>query len=270
VFSTIATVAKPPFMFEVFSSGDGAAIPLGFTGFSPTVGWAGIGLFVVGVLMIAYAEGPGLALIESITQCFGHVVSYTRIAAVLLAKAGMALAVNLLVFGAYQEGGEFHLIFFEGMPADESLVIFSGLITSSDPVMLIVGGIFGILLLVLGHMLVLVLESRLPACRPCAWSTSSSSASSTRAAASPTTPSGTSGSTPPRTERVPSAPFPFDCTPELRWRSGLVTAVFFTRSGEQKRRIRPAAICFEKLYEYATATYACSESYPDYINHDWN
>jgi V/A-type H+-transporting ATPase subunit I len=69
----------------------------------------------------------------------------------------MALAVNLLVFGAYQEGGEFHLIFFEGMPADESLVIFSGLITSSDPVMLIVGGIFGILLLVLGHMLVLVL-----------------------------------------------------------------------------------------------------------------
>jgi len=157
VFSTMATVAKPPFMFEVFSSGEGAAIPLGFTGFSPTVGWIGIGMFVVGVLMIAYAEGPGLALIESITQCFGHVVSYTRIAAVLLAKAGMALAVNLLVFGAYQHNGEFHLIFFNGMPEDPSWVIFSGLLNSSDPVMLIVGGIFGIILLVLGHLLVLVL-----------------------------------------------------------------------------------------------------------------
>jgi len=65
-------------------------------------------------------------------------------------------------------------------------------------------------------------------------------------------------------------PFPSDPTPELRSSSGIVTAAFFTVSSEQKRRIRPAAICFEKLYEYATATYACSESYPDYINHDWN
>ncbi|WP_254536559.1 V-type ATP synthase subunit I [Halomarina litorea] len=161
VFSTSASAAKPPFMFTVFGSGEKAALPLGFTGFSPTVGLAGLAAFAIGLALVIYAEG-GIGLIESITQGFGHVVSYTRLAAVLLAKAGMALAVNLLVFGAYAHDGEFHLIFFsdpeEVQAAQEAgEVIFSGLFNGEGAVMLVLGIIFGIVVLVLGHLLVLVL-----------------------------------------------------------------------------------------------------------------
>ncbi len=161
VFSTMAESAKPPFMFTVFGSGEKTALPLGFTGFSPTVGLAGLAVAAIGLAMVIYAEG-GIGLIESITQGFGHVVSYTRIAAVLLAKAGMALAVNLLVFGAYAHDGEFHLIFFstpeEVQAAQEAgEVIFSGLFNGEGAVMLVLGLIFGVVVLVLGHLLVLVL-----------------------------------------------------------------------------------------------------------------
>ena len=145
---------KPGFMFTVFDSGAKTALPLGFSGFSETVGLVALGFFFVGLALAIYAEG-GIALIESVTQAFGHVVSYTRIAAVLLAKAGMALAVNLLVFGAYQEGGEFHLIFFsDGVHGD---VLFQGLLNLDGPVGLVFGLVFGIIVLLLGHLLVLVL-----------------------------------------------------------------------------------------------------------------
>ena len=152
---------KPAFMFTVFDHGDHAALPLGFSGFSPEVGMAGLAMFVVGLVLVIYAEG-GIGLIESITQGFGHVVSYTRLAAVLLAKAGMALAVNLLVFGAYSHEGEFHLIFFSDPAAVEEAraageVIFSGLLNGQGPVMLLLGFIFGLIILVLGHLLVLIL-----------------------------------------------------------------------------------------------------------------
>ncbi|MFC5971512.1 V-type ATP synthase subunit I [Halomarina salina] len=183
VFSKTALAAKPPFMFSVFARegmtnpatgetiSEGVAIPLGFNGF-PAIDLftiPGIGIVVdlmlvvtlVGLALVVYAEG-GIGLIESITQAFGHVVSYTRLAAVLLAKAGMALAVNLLVFGAYSHDGEFHLIFFseaaevaEAQEAGE--VIFSGLFNGEGAVMLLLGFIFGVIILVLGHALVLVL-----------------------------------------------------------------------------------------------------------------
>jgi V/A-type H+-transporting ATPase subunit I len=166
VFSTQYPGPKPDFMFTVFDTGEKTALPLGFSGFPPVELFTipvvdqalslWVAIFFVGLGLALYAEG-GIALIESITQAFGHVVSYTRIAAVLLAKAGMALAVNLLVFGAYAEGGEFHFIFFEGMPADESLVIFSGLFNLEGAVGLVFGVVFGLLVIVLGHLLVLVL-----------------------------------------------------------------------------------------------------------------
>jgi len=161
VFSTIASSAKPEFMFKVLSSGEAAALPLGYAGFSPTVGWAGLAVAAVGFVLAFRAEGA-IVIVESITQAFGHVISYTRLAAVLLAKAGMALAVNLLTFGAYAHDGEFHLIFFAspGEVAEaqaEGWVIFNGLFNAEGAVMLVLGGLFGLVVLVLGHMLVLVL-----------------------------------------------------------------------------------------------------------------
>ncbi|QGN05897.1 V-type ATP synthase subunit I [Halorhabdus sp. CBA1104] len=156
VFSTEARGPKPDFMFTVFSSGEAAALPLGFTGFSPTVGTAGLVMTGVGLALAIYAEG-GIALVESITQAFGHVVSYTRLAAVLLAKAGMALVVNLLVFGATLHGGEFHFIFFMESAPNPEYVVFSGLVNGSGPVMLVLGWLAGIIVLVLGHLVVLLL-----------------------------------------------------------------------------------------------------------------
>jgi V/A-type H+-transporting ATPase subunit I len=156
IFSTTAASAKPEFMFTVLDSGEKAALPLGFAGFPPTVGWAGLAVAAVGLGLALYAEG-GIVLIESVTEAFGHVVSYTRIAAVLLAKAGMALAVNLLVFGATLHEGEFHLIFFMSEAPNPEEVVFAGLLNGEGIAALIGGLIAGLVVLVLGHLLVLVL-----------------------------------------------------------------------------------------------------------------
>jgi len=86
-----------------------------------------------------------------------NVLSYTRLAAVLLAKAGMAFVVNLLFFGAYQHAGEFHYLYFSHTTVEEARaageLLFPGLAN--------VGGIPGVLgglvILVLGHALVLAL-----------------------------------------------------------------------------------------------------------------
>ena len=177
VFTRTAVSAKPPFMWEVFATKgatnpvtgqtiENVAIPLGFQGF-PFVELftiPGLGLvmdptlllLVLGIVLVAVAEGA-IGIIESITETFGHVVSYTRIAAVLLAKAGMALAVNLLVFGATLHDGEFHFIFFMNEAPVPDEVVFSGLVNGEGAVALVVGALAGIVVLVLGHLLVLVL-----------------------------------------------------------------------------------------------------------------
>jgi len=171
VFSLSALGPKPDFMWSVFAREgmtnpatgeviETVALPLGFNGF-PVIDLVGpvslqAAIVLVGLVLVLYAEGA-LGLIESITQAFGHVVSYTRIAAVVLAKAGMALVVNLLVFGATLHDGEFHFIFFmsESPPAEE--VVFAGLVNGEGAAALVLGGLAGILILVIGHLLVLVL-----------------------------------------------------------------------------------------------------------------
>ncbi|MEF8907637.1 MAG: V-type ATP synthase subunit I [Haloarculaceae archaeon] len=177
VFTRTAVDAKPNFMWEVFAT-EGAtnpvtgevienvALPLGFKGF-PFIELftvPGLGLvvdptllaLVVGIVLVAVAEGA-IGIIESVTETFGHVVSYTRIAAVLLAKAGMALAVNLLVFGATLHEGEFHFIFFmEEAPVPEE-VVFAGMVNGESPVLLLAGALAGVVVLLLGHLVVLVL-----------------------------------------------------------------------------------------------------------------
>jgi V/A-type H+-transporting ATPase subunit I len=181
VFTRTAMGPKPNFIYSVFGAEgmtnpatgeaiENVALPLGFNGFPvvelftvPVVGTVSLQLLaiIVGLAMVIWVEG-GIGLIESITQAFGHVVSYTRIAAVLLAKAGMALAVNLLVFGAYLHDGEFHLVYFaeasavaDAEAANE--VIFGGLVNMEGPGMFILGLLFGVVVLVLGHVLVLIL-----------------------------------------------------------------------------------------------------------------
>ena len=152
---------KPELMFVAF---DGQPFALGFAGFSPTVGWAGLGVgLVVGLGLVIVNEvnhfgGIGILVgfLEGLLRAaFVNPLSYTRLAAEVLAEVGLAFAVNLLVFGAYEHNGEFHLLFTHGPGYVETLsgeasLMFGGLIHMG-----IAGAAFGMVLLVVGHLLVL-------------------------------------------------------------------------------------------------------------------
>jgi V/A-type H+-transporting ATPase subunit I len=172
VLSRAAVGNKPPFLFTVLDgsgaapeAGGGlhAAYELGFNGFSAGVGWAALGLFGLGILLIILSGEVG----EAIEAIFGQVLinglSYTRLTAVLLAKAGMAFAVNLLFFGVYvtDEGpeAEFHFA-LDHMPEVGTMshghevteILFGGLVHSGPAAVVV-----GLLVLVFGHLLVLAL-----------------------------------------------------------------------------------------------------------------
>jgi V/A-type H+-transporting ATPase subunit I len=168
VFSTAAVGKKPAFMFSVFGA-EGAvnprtgetiaaqavAYPLGFTGFPELVGLAGLAVTAVGLVLLLAGEGI-IGLLESLNVLV-NVLSYARIPAVLLAKAGMAFVVNLLFFGAYVHHGEFHFLTGDapGAIVEEfgtEALMFPGLIHLG-----IAGVLFGIVVFVLGHLLVLAL-----------------------------------------------------------------------------------------------------------------
>lgn len=151
--------AAPTFLVGSGSVFNGHPVPLGFTVLPTMVGYLGIGAFVLGVILVAKA---GVAeFVEAVfLQVFANVLSYTRIAAVLLAKAGMAFVVNLLVFGAYSHHGEYHFIFFSEkslseIPADQ--VMFAGLVNGSGAVDILIGALAGLVILFIGHLLVLAL-----------------------------------------------------------------------------------------------------------------
>ncbi len=128
---------RPPFLYEVAQ-------------FSPTVGMAALVVALVGLVLLTIGEGA-VGFVESPTYALVHTVSYTRIAAVLLAKAGMAYVVNLLVFGAYHHHGATHFALGGHFP-QAAEVLFPGLLWQGP-----VGVIGGILVLLLGHALVLAL-----------------------------------------------------------------------------------------------------------------
>ncbi|WP_336036036.1 V-type ATP synthase subunit I [Halobacterium yunchengense] len=133
--------------------------------FSPTVGMAALVVALAGLVLLVIGEGA-VGLVESPTYALVHTVSYTRIAAVLLAKGAMAYVVNLLVFGAYETtiepGSEaFFFGLFElpvgahevhfmlnGVPHGE--VLFPGLLWQGPA-----GILGGIVVLIAGHALVL-------------------------------------------------------------------------------------------------------------------
>jgi len=174
VFSAWLAGSKPAFLFAVFAE-EGATNPatgeaihshevaysLGFAGFTEIVGIASVALFVLGFLMLTFYEpAEGVEFLNALV----NVLSYTRIAAVLLAKAGMAFVVNLLVFGVWTEEtghGEAWHFGLDGMPASAGVeyhghevadILFGGVIHSGPA-----GLVAGILILVVGHLLVLVL-----------------------------------------------------------------------------------------------------------------
>jgi V/A-type H+-transporting ATPase subunit I len=157
VFSEHLVGQKPEFIV-----GDASALEhfFGFTGLPEVVGLVGLGGFAVGIGLALIGEG-GLALIETVTVTLANTLSYLRLVAVLLAKAGMAFVVNLLVFGAYSEtksqnGEEVEKIIFNLPTEDVSGLSqeFVGL-AHIDPVF--VGIPAALLIFVFGHILVLLL-----------------------------------------------------------------------------------------------------------------
>ncbi|WP_458207309.1 V-type ATP synthase subunit I [Haladaptatus sp. NG-SE-30] len=133
---------------------------LGFTGFPEPVGLLGLGLFAIGLVLLVVGEP--IEAVEFLNVLV-NVLSYTRLAAVLLAKAGMAFVVNLLFFGVYVTGhggeetwhfGTSHMPHVGDMAHGHEVVsiMFPGLVHSS-----IAGLVGGLLILVIGHALVLAL-----------------------------------------------------------------------------------------------------------------
>ena len=153
---------KPDLIYRVFDTGPEAAISLGFGGVPglfdvgvPGVGTVpfmelvGVGLAVVGLTLLAI--GPTHELVEA-HQVLAHTLSYLRIAAVLLAKAGMAFAVNLLFFGAYEDSEGFHFLLTKAKAPEGAELMFPGLMHGGAGALLA-----GVLVLVVGHLVVLVL-----------------------------------------------------------------------------------------------------------------
>ena len=109
IFSKTFTGAKPDFLVgpDAALASHDYVFNIGFTGFPATIGWIGVGAFVAGLVLLAI--GPTHELVEGLVPLV-HVLSYTRLMAVLLSKAGMALAANLLYFGAYEDKEGFHFL----------------------------------------------------------------------------------------------------------------------------------------------------------------
>ncbi|WP_226039530.1 V-type ATP synthase subunit I [Natrinema sp. DC36] len=169
IFSAQAEGSKPDFLFTTFAS-DGP-FPIGFTGFPmwslftfpeaiPLLGGfpltAPLLVFLIGFVMLGVSEP--VELVESLDVVV-NVFSYTRMGAVLLAKAGMAFVVNLLFFGAYEDpDGEFHFLrnhepsYVAEHYGEGADVVFGGLMHSGTAALL-----GGLVILVLGHIVVLVL-----------------------------------------------------------------------------------------------------------------
>ncbi len=165
VFSDFPAGSKPAFLIGSEAVFNGNPFYLGFAGFPAEVGIAGLVLFAIGLALIATADFA--EFVEAVfLQVFVNGLSYTRLAAVLLAKAGMAFVVNLLFFGVYivetSSGPAWHFG-INHSPAymleqgtyhghEVTSVMFPGLMHSG-----IAGVVGGLLVLVLGHALVLIL-----------------------------------------------------------------------------------------------------------------
>ncbi|WP_255193532.1 V-type ATP synthase subunit I [Natronobeatus ordinarius] len=160
IFSLHLVEEKPGFLV---GAGEEAILYqfMGFAGLPEVVGQVGLVMVLVGAILVGVGEGIA-GIFEIPAWAFGHVLSYLRMVAVLLAKGGMAFAVNLLVFGAYDTPEGYTYFNLPGIPIEtisgyeyEALEPgFAGLV-HIDP--LIVTIPIAILVFVLGHILVLLL-----------------------------------------------------------------------------------------------------------------
>ncbi|MFC6837184.1 V-type ATP synthase subunit I [Halomarina ordinaria] len=157
IFSYALEGTSPEFMVGPESVFNGNPMALGFSGFPELVGWGGLAAFFVGVVLLAL--GDRIEVVEALNVLV-NALSYTRLAAVLLAKAGMAFVINLLAFGAYEDsGGEWHFIFPNyslEYASEHGEIVFTGLMNGTG-VEFVLGAIVGIVILLVGHALVLVL-----------------------------------------------------------------------------------------------------------------
>jgi V/A-type H+-transporting ATPase subunit I len=166
IFSQHLPGPKPDFLFESFSILTFGAVS--FAGFPAAVGIGGVAAAGLGVVLLAIGEPPELA---EVLSPIVNVISYARIMAVLLAKGGMALAVNLLAFGAYIDGsgeGSFYFIFtpeYLSYVQEHSVanggeyeLVFAGLTTAFEPGLVgVVALVAGIAVAFVGHLVVLLL-----------------------------------------------------------------------------------------------------------------
>jgi len=161
IFSKWFSGPKPEFLYTTFDGTSGgeeveAMFALGFDGLPVVAGYIGVVMFGLGLALLI--AGPAHEFVE-IHVALAHALSYLRLSAVLLAKAGMAFAVNLLFFGAYlgPKDGEFHFLLDHGPEHvveeyGESAIIFDGLIHGGAAAL-----ILGIFVLIVGHIVVLLL-----------------------------------------------------------------------------------------------------------------
>jgi V/A-type H+-transporting ATPase subunit I len=167
IFSKTFAKSKPNILVDTENAVSEAVLangPLGFgfNGFPELVGWAGFGLLMLG-LFVLVVFGPTYEAVEFAVP-FAHVLSYTRLTAVLLAKAGMALAANLLYWGVYEDSEGFHYIHAKTTEeVAQNELIFGGLAnmgTGFDlgPLSLgVEGALLGIPVFIVAHAVVLAI-----------------------------------------------------------------------------------------------------------------
>ena len=160
IFSKLGAGTKPDFLVGATSLLNEGPLGFGFTGFPTILGWIGLALFLGGILILL--TGPWYEVVEFLVP-LAHTLSYTRLTAVLLAKAGMALAVNLLYFGAYRDEEGFHFMHYTTPDHAHGEVVFGGLSNMGSQMAVgplqigIEGAILGIPVYLLGHVVVLAI-----------------------------------------------------------------------------------------------------------------
>ena len=162
--------STPDLLYGAESVFNGNPFAFGFTGLPEAVGLAGLAVFFVGLVLLVYGEPiEGVEFLNVLV----NVLSYTRLAAVLLAKAGMAFVVNLLFFGVFVTretdangdpvGGE---IWHFGVGHSPAYYVEQGTYHGEVVTDVLFGGLLhggvafvllGLVILVLGHALVLAL-----------------------------------------------------------------------------------------------------------------
>ena len=162
IFSKAFSGAKPETLVGSGALLDDGPLGFGFTGFPELVGLLGLGAFVLGIVVLL--TGPWYEAFEFAVP-LAHTLSYTRLTAVLLAKAGMALAANLLYWGVYEDEEGFHYM-HESTPAKKAAdgkdVIFDGLANMGSsfdlgPLSLgLEGALIGLPVLLVAHAVVLL------------------------------------------------------------------------------------------------------------------